>query len=246
MLPLKDDNPTARFPVLTVVLIALNILVFAYQSTKPNPQVFSDLSEFNASQSGMVCEFGLVPDRVLDGHAPRDDACVLRNEKQARFVSLVTHQFIHGGWFHLFGNMLFLWVFGNNVEDRLGRIRFLPFFLLCGIVAALGQAFTNPHSIVPLVGASGAISGVLGAYFVLFPRARVLTIVVIFPLRLPAWIVLGAYIALQFLYIGGQSQAGEGGVAYWAHVFGFAAGAALILPCLAGRRRPERPRELML
>jgi membrane associated rhomboid family serine protease len=246
MLPLKDDNPTRRFPVLTVALIALNILLFAYQSTKPNPQTFSSLSEFNASQSGMVCEFGVVPDRVLDGHAPQNDACVLRNEEQGRLVSLVTHQFIHGGWFHLFGNMLFLWIFGNNVEDRLGRMRFLPFFLLCGIVAALGQALTNPESTVPLIGASGAISGVLGAYFVLFPRARVLTIVGIIPLRLPAWIVLGAYIALQFLYIGGQSQAGEGGVAYWAHVFGFVTGAALILPFLAGRRRRGRPRELTL
>ena len=239
MLPLKDDNPTRRFPVLTVVLIALNVLVFSYQSTKPNPQTFETLAEFNASQSGLECEFGVVPDRVLDGQAPRNDACVLRNAERGRFVGLVTHQFIHGGWFHLFGNMLFLWIFGNNVEDRLGRIRFIPFYLLGGIVAALGQALTNPDSTVPLIGASGAISGVLGAYFVLFPRARVLTIVGIFPLRLPAWIVLGAYIALQFLYIGGQSQAGEGGVAYWAHVFGFVTGAALIIPFLAGRRRPE-------
>ncbi len=246
MLPLKDDNPTSRFPVLTVVLIALNILLFAYQSTKPNPQRFESLAEFNASQSGMVCEYGLLPDRVLHGSAPQDDACVLRNDEQPRLVGLISHQFIHGGWLHLFWNMLFLWIFGNNVEDRLGRIRFIPFYLLCGIIAALGQALTSPDSIVPLIGASGAISGVLGAYFVLFPRARILTIVVIVPLRLPAWIVLGAYIALQFLYIGGQSQEGEGGVAYWAHVFGFVAGAALILPFLAGRRRPERPRELML
>jgi len=246
VLPLKDDNPTRRFPVLTVALIALSILLFAYQSTKPNPQTFETLAEFNASQSGMVCEFGVVPDRVLDGQAPRDDACVLRNRDQGRFTGLVTHQFIHGGWFHLFGNMLFLWIFGNNVEDRLGRIRFLPFYLLCGILAALGQALTNPDSAIPLIGASGAISGVLGAYFVLFPRARILTIVGIVPVRLPAWIVLGAYIALQFLYIGGQSQEGEGGVAYWAHVYGFIAGAALIIPVLAGRRRRERPRELRL
>ena len=246
MLPLKDDNPTGRFPVLTVVLIALNIVLFAYQSTKPNPQTFQSLSEFNASQSGMVCEYGLVPDRIVDGDAPRDDACVLRNDEQPRFFGLFSHQFIHGGWFHLLGNMLFLWIFGNNVEDRLGRVRFLPFYLLCGVLAAFGQALTNPHSIVPLIGASGAIAGVLGAYFVLFPRARILTIVFVFPVRLPAWIVLGMYLALQFLYIGGQSQEGEGGVAYWAHVFGFAAGAALILPFLAGRRRTERPRELML
>jgi membrane associated rhomboid family serine protease len=246
VLPLKDDNPTRRFPVLTVILIALNILVFAYQSTKPDPDRFGTLAEFNASQSGMVCEYGLLPDRVLDGRAPQDDACVLRNEAQPRLYALVTHQFIHGGWLHLLGNMLFLWVFGNNVEDRLGRIRFLPFYLLCGILAALGQALTNPDSVVPLIGASGAISGVLGAYLVLFPRARVLTLVGFVPLRLPAWIVLCAYLALQFLYIGGQSQEGEGGVAYWAHVFGFIVGAALILPFLTGRPRPERSRELTL
>lgn len=244
MLPLKDDNPTRRFPVLTVVLIALNVLVFVYQSNKPNPQTFQTIAELQASQTGFVCEFATVPDRVLDGEAPQDDACVNLNREQARFTGLVTHQFIHAGWLHLLGNMLFLWVFGNNIEDRLGRLRFVPFFLLCGILAALGQAMTDPSSAVPLIGASGAISGVLGAYILLFPHARVLSLVGIIPLKLPAWLVLGVYIAFQFVYVSGQAQEGEGGVAYWAHIVGFIAGLALILPFLTGRPRDRATRGL--
>ena len=243
MLPLKDDNPTRRFPVLTVLLIALNILIFGYQSTKPNPQTFATTTELAASQSGIICEFAVVPDRVLDGRDPSSDACLDLNRRQARFTGLVTHQFIHGSWLHLLGNMLFLWVFGNNIEDRLGRIRYLPFYLICGIMAALGQALTDPTSVVPLIGASGAISGVLGAYLLLFPRARVLSLVTIFPLRLPAWLVLGVYIAFQFVYVSGQAQEGEGSVAYWAHIVGFMAGLVLILPFLAGRPLDAAERE---
>jgi membrane associated rhomboid family serine protease len=238
VLPLKDDNPTRRFPILTVLLIALNIGIFGFQSTRSDAQKFSTRAELAASQSGIICEFGVVPDRVLDGRAPTDDPCLDLNRRQARATGLITHQFVHASWLHVLGNMLFLWVFGNNIEDRLGRIRFLPFYLLCGIIAALGQALTDPSSSAPLIGASGAISGVLGAYFVLFPRVKVLSLVTIFPLRLPAWLVLGVYIALQFLYVGGQAQKGQGGVAFWAHIIGFAAGMLLILPFLAGRRMP--------
>lgn len=244
MLPLKDDNPTRRFPILTVLLIVLNIGIFGYQSTKPNPQTFSTTTELAASQSGIVCEFGVVPDRVLDGQAPTEDPCLALNRKQSRITGLVTHQFVHASWLHVLGNMLFLWIFGNNIEDRLGRIRFLPFFLLCGILAALGQALTDPSSAAPLIGASGAISGILGAYFLLFPRVKVLSLVTIIPLRLPAWIVLGVYIALQFLYTGGQAQKGQGGVAYWAHIIGFAAGLILVLPFLAGRRSDPAERRI--
>ncbi len=246
MLPLRDDNPTARFPVLTVLLIVLNVLVFAYQSTRPVadlPQgelTGDQVQAFNDSRDGLVCEFGMLPDRVLDGDVPVNDVCTARNLEQARFTGVVTHQFVHADLLHLLGNMLFLWVFGNNVEDRLGRIRFLPFYLLCGALAAVGQALTDPSSLVPLIGASGAISGVLGAYFLLFPRAHVLTLVGIIPLRLPAWLVLGAYIAFQFIYVGGQTDAAGGGVAYWAHIAGFIAGLVLILPFLAGRRSPDR------
>jgi membrane associated rhomboid family serine protease len=237
MLPLRDDNPTRRFPILTLLLIALNIGIFGYQSTRPNPQTFATTTELAASQSGMVCEFSVVPDRVRFGQTPTDDPCLALNREHTRLTGLVTHQFIHASWLHVLGNMLFLWVFGNNIEDRLGRIRFLPFYLLCGILAALGQVLTDPSSLAPLIGASGAISGILGAYFLLFPRVKVLALVTIIPLRLPAWLVLGAYIALQFLYTGDQAQKGQGGVAYWAHIVGFVAGGVLILPFLRGRQR---------
>lgn len=250
MLPLKDDNPTRRFPVLTVALIVLNVLVFAYQSTRPVPELPQgvltpeQVSAFNSSRDGLICAYGLIPDRVLDGRAPVNDVCVARNLDSARFSGVITHQFVHADLLHLLGNMLFLWVFGNNVEDRLGRVRFLPFYLLCGLLAALGQALTDPSSTAPLIGASGAISGVLGAYLVLFPRARVLTIVGIIPLKIPAWLVLGAYIAFQFLYVGDEAQEGGGGVAYWAHIVGFIAGLALITPFLAGRRDRRAAMEL--
>jgi membrane associated rhomboid family serine protease len=247
VLPLKDDNPTRRFPVLTVGLIVLNVLVFAYQSTRPvadlpqgvlTPQ---EVAAFNDSRDGLLCEFGLIPDRVLDGQAPANDVCVARNLDEARITGILTHQFLHADLLHLLGNMLFLWVFGNNVEDRLGRIRYLPFFVLCGVIAALGQALTDPSSTAPLIGASGAISGVLGAYLVLFPHARVLSLVGIIPLRLPAWLVLGVYLLFQFLYAGGEAQEGGGGVAYWAHIVGFVAGLVLITPFLTGRRTGRPP-----
>lgn len=239
MFPLKDDNPTHRFPVLTVALIVLCVAVYAFQATKPNPETFTTERQFDESQSALICEYGMIPDRILDGQAPRQDICVAYNERQPRVLPLVSHQFVHADLLHLAGNMLFLWVFGNNVEDRLGRIRFLPFFLLCGIIAALGQALTDPTSLAPMIGASGAIRGVLGAYLILFPRARVLTLLGIIPLRLPAWMVLGLYMLFQFLYVSQQAQEGAGGVAYWAHIVGFGAGMALIVPFLAGRPWPR-------
>ena len=140
--------------------------------------------------------------------------------------------------------MLFLWVFGNNIEDRLGRVRFLPFYLLCGAVAGLSQALADPGSTVPLIGASGAIAGVLGAYLVLYPRVRVWTIVMPFfflPFRIPAWLWLAIFFALQFLLLGDSATSGGGGVAYLAHIGGFVAGAALIKPFLVGREEPRPP-----
>jgi membrane associated rhomboid family serine protease len=150
--------------------------------------------------------------------------------------------FLHGGWLHLLGNMLFLWVFGNNVEDRLGRLRFIAFYLLCGYVAAYGFALANANSPVPLVGASGAIAGVLGAYIVLYPRARVWSLVPIFffiPLRLPAWLVLGTWFVLQWIYSRGFAVSEGGAVAYLAHVLGFVTGVLLALPLR--RHRPPPP-----
>jgi membrane associated rhomboid family serine protease len=168
------------------------------------------------------------------------------------YLSVLYSMFLHGGWLHILGNMLFLWIFGNNVEDRFGRLKFLLFYLFCGYVAAYGFAFGNPDSTETLVGASGAIAGVLGAYLVMFPRARVMSLIpiaiILIPLRLPAWLVLGGWFLLQWLYSSGTGVTSGAGVAYLAHVFGFVTGAVIALlarPMLGpplpppARRKPE-------
>ncbi|HZD74872.1 MAG TPA: rhomboid family intramembrane serine protease, partial [Actinomycetota bacterium] len=158
-------------------------------------------------------------------------------------LSVLYAMFLHGSWLHILGNMLFLWVFGNNVEDRLGRLRYLFFYLLCGYVATYGFAFSDPNSSTTLVGASGAIAGVLGAYLVLFPRTRVTSLVpflLFLPARLPAWVVLGSWFVLQYFYAAGASVGTGASVAYLAHVVGFIAGIVLIilLGGMSPRRRP--------
>ena len=248
MIPIKDFNPTSRLAVLTLGLIALNLVVFLFQLTKPNPELFNTERQFAESQQGFHCEYGAVPSHILDGPAspaelaPKDDAeeiCQEINQKHNRYLGLLTSLFLHGGWLHLLGNMLFLWVFGNNIEDALGFVRFIPFYLVCGVAAALAQAFSDPDSSIPLIGASGAISGVLGAYLVLHPRSLVLTLILPFfliPMR--AWVTLGLYFVLQFLYLGQEATSGGGGVAYWAHIGGFVAGVVLIKPLMIGRPPP--------
>jgi membrane associated rhomboid family serine protease len=243
VLPLMDKNPTSRFPILTVVLIALNVAVFGYQLTKP------DNLNLN-SQTAFICEYGLIPDHLINGGTeeslqgfaqPGSVTCEQLNERHNRFLGLITSQFVHAGWAHIIFNMLFLWVFGNNVEDRLGRLRFLPFYLLCGVLAGLVQALASTSDHAPLVGASGAIAGVLGGYIMLFPRARVWTwIPPIFVLPIPAWVTLGLWFAFQLLYAAGSTQVG-GGVAYFAHIGGFIAGLLLIRPFMAGRPPPKPP-----
>ena len=232
MIPLKDVNPTRRPAVLTIAVIVVCVLVFGYQQTRPDDNTLG-------SRQGFICEYGLVADHVLnDPHDPPEDGCEQLNREHDRFLALLTSLFLHADWLHLGFNMLFLWVFGNNIEDRLGRIRFLPFYLLCGIIASLAQALTDPDSLVPLIGASGAISGVLGAYLVLYPRVRVWTVVlplVFLPFKLPAWLWLVIYFALQLLYLGDEATSGGGGVAYTAHIGGFVAGVVLIRPFLIGR-----------
>ena len=215
MIPLRDIIPSRTTPVVTVSLIVLNALVFFYQlSLGPNVQAF-------------VNEHGLIPAAFS-------------------FETVVTSMFLHGGVLHFGGNMLYLWIFGDNVEDRMGHGRFLVFYLLCGAAAALAQTITNPSSIIPMVGASGAIAGVMGAYFVLYPRSRILTIVPIFffiqLIEVPAIFFLGLWFLMQFVSgVGSIATAtGEsaGGIAFWAHVAGFAAG----LSTVAIFRRPERQR----
>src|SRR6266545_5046392 len=185
-----------------------------------------------------------VPDSVDVTLQVGSDDLVELAEERASFLSLLDAMFLHGSWLHLLGNMLFLWVFGNNVEDRLGRVRYLVFYLLCGYVAAYGFALFNAGSADPLIGASGAVSGVLGAYLMFFPRARVWSLVpflLFIPLRLPAWLVLGVWFALQWVYSAGYTVSDAGAVAYLAHVFGFLFGFLAAVPFL--RRRPPYPHQ---
>lgn len=242
LFPLRDENPTHRLAILTLGLIAVNAAVFALQIQKPD-----DTSLM--SQLAFACEYGLVPQNLIEHPSMAqvaNDSCVGLNQEHPRFLGLFSSQFLHGGWIHLLGNMLFLWVFGNNIEDALGRLRFIPFYLTVGVAAGLAQAFSSPSSDIPVIGASGAISGILGAYLVLYPRKRVLTVVLplfFLPFKLPAWLWLAIYLGLQFIFLGGAATAddGEGGVAYLAHIGGFIAGALLIKPFMLGVRPPRPP-----
>jgi membrane associated rhomboid family serine protease len=232
VIPLKDVNPTRRTPVLTIGLIVVCTLVFLFQIAKPDDGTLG-------SEQAFICDYGLVADNLFaDGDRPAD-LCQALNAERSSYLTLITSQFLHGDWLHLIFNMLFLWVFGNNIEDRLGRIRFLPFYLLCGALAGIAQSAADADSPVPLIGASGAISGILGAYLVLYPRVGVWTVVLplfFLPFRLPAWLWLAIYLVLQVVFLG--DSAGGGDVAYLAHIGGFVAGAALIKPFLIGRDDP--------
>lgn len=230
MIPLKDSNPTERFPLITVLLIVINSCVFLFELA---------LGEHGVQ--AFIAAFALVPATLLRGHGMVAGAL-------PPSVTVFTSMFLHGGLFHVAGNMLYLWIFGNNVEDAMGRMRFIVFYLVCGVAAALSHAAVNPSSTVPMLGASGAISGVLGAYVLLYPRARVLTLFILgFFVKLievPAVAVLGFWFIFQFLYVLIAPSSG-GGVAWMAHVGGFVAGMALIgifkrseVPW-GGRRRSE-------
>lgn len=227
MFPYRDDNPTLATPIVTFVLIAANILVWVFvQGMGTEPAI-----------SRAVCELGLIPGEVLGTIAPGTVVPVspttgCRLDADGSWYTTLSSMFLHGGWLHLIGNMWFLWVFGNNVEDSMGRVRYLVFYLLSGLAAAAAQMFANPSSAVPMVGASGAISGVMGAYIVLYPRVRVHMLVFlgffITTIAVPAMFMLGYWFLLQLLS-GWATQDAEGGVAFWAHAGGFIAGAALVL-----------------
>jgi membrane associated rhomboid family serine protease len=232
MIPLKDDIPTRSAPVVTVALIALNLAAFAYQLSLAG----GGASAARAAQV-FVLEFGLIPCRL-------SGACTSSVDLPAPTLTVFTSMFLHGGVFHIAGNMLYLWIFGNNVEDTLGRGRFLAFYLLSGIGAALTQTVVDPRSAIPMIGASGAVSGVLGAYLFLFPHARVLTLFMIGlfirVVRVPAVIILGLWIVVQlvngFVTVSAGVGTEGGGVAWFAHIGGFAAG-ILLLPLLRPRVR---------
>ena len=257
VLPVHDVNPTRRTPVVTYLLIAVNVVAFLL-SPVAGHVVGSAAEQQQCRQVAFFDQYAAEPREVLRGTqepqaangrvgtdaATGERGCEVQSPPPFRknpFLSVLTAMFLHGGWLHLLGNMLFLYVFGNNVEDRLGRLRYLAFYLLCGYVATYGFSLFTPSSTAPLVGASGAIAGVLGAYLVLYPRAKVwslLTFLFFLPVRLPAWLVLGSWFVLQYGYFRGAGLAQGTGVAYGAHVVGFVLGALLVLP-LRGSARPR-------
>jgi len=217
--PLKDDNPSQNTPIVTIGLILANALVFLYQFSL-------EVGGGQGAQAGQafIEEFGLVPCRLTG-------ACRVGMDLPSPILTIFSSMFMHGGLFHIAGNMLYLWIFGNNVEDVLGHGRYLIFYLASGVAAALAQTAIGPSSAVPMVGASGAVSGVLGAYLVLFPHAYVTTLIILgffFRLvKIPAVVVLGFWIVLQLLN-GLGSFGASGGVAFFAHIGGFLAGMGLL------------------
>jgi len=226
MFPYHDENATLRPAFVTYLLVGLNVLTW----------LLVQGAGAGLPLARSICTLGLIPGE-LTGMLPPGSrfplgeglACVTAPGRQP--FHLLTSMFLHGSWMHLLGNMWFLWIFGNNVEDSMGRIRFVAFYLLSGIAAAAAQVAADPASGIPMIGASGAISGVMGAYLILYPRVRVFTLVplgIIFTtIALPAWTMLLYWMAIQVL--GGLSRTGEeGGVAFWAHVGGFVAGVILV------------------
>lgn len=241
MLPLIDEYSPRRFPILTIALILLCVAVFGYQQTLPANGTLGSSQAFE-------CSYGMIPREIVSGPSPAlalnkalngtaPLTCQGLNQQHNRFLGLVTSIFLHASWWHLLGNMLFLWVFGANLEDRLGRVRFVPFFVGCGALAGLAQALSQPSSTEVVIGASGAIAGVIGAYLVLFPRVGIWTLVLfVFPMKIPAWLWGAIFVALQLVDIGGTTPAGSPGIATIAHLAGVAIGAATIR--LTARGRP--------
>jgi len=285
VLPLKDNNPTSRFPVVVVALIVVNVLVFIWQLNFPTNHRLDEAGFGSIDQSSL--EYGAIPYRITHPSTgkcdvgavgetssgfvagvvcpgtkdyaeavarsranPASDLGPFQIDQKPWWVTLFTSMFMHGGILHIAGNMLFLWVFGNNIEDRMGRGKFLLFYVLAGLIAVLTQALNSSGSTAPTIGASGAIAGVLGAYALLYPRARVLTLIFIIffvtLVEIPALILLAVWFILQFVPALGQVAVGSGGdqgVAYFAHVGGFVFGLAVAATMLyVMRRRQPEPR----
>jgi membrane associated rhomboid family serine protease len=226
MLPLRDDNPQVLTPIVTVGVIGLNLAAWV---------LVQGLGSERALLAS-ICELGLIPGELLGSLTPGqrvslgpDAACIIG---EPHTYTAVTHMFLHGGWGHILGNMWFLWIFGDNVEDAMGHVRFAIFYILCGLAAAGAQMLSDPGSAIPMVGASGAIGGVMGAYIILYPRVHVHSVVIlgfyITTFAIPAVAMLGYWFLIQLLS-GAVATGTGGGVAFWAHVGGFVAGAVLIL-----------------
>ena len=243
MFPLRDDNPTLNASAATFGIIGLNAAAWVFiQGLGTEPALVQS-----------VCELGAIPGELLGRVAagteiPLGPGLACRINADPNWLTVFTSMFMHGGWFHLLGNMWFLWIFGDNVEDAMGPVRFVAFYLICGIAAVAAQAYTNPDSAIPMVGASGAIGGVMGAYAVLYPRVGVHMLLIlgfyVDRIIVPAWLMLGYWFALQL--IGGFPSLAEegGGVAFWAHVGGFVAGVILVY-LFRDRARLEAHRALV-
>ncbi|MFD8273503.1 rhomboid family intramembrane serine protease [Streptomyces flaveolus] len=262
VIPVHDVNPARRTPWVTYALIIANVLVFLFTPGMTGSVTGgSSLAQLCHLQA-FLDHYAAVPQELLQhrlprlvptgqtGVGPRGPGCVIGppDYDKSPELSVLTAMFLHGSWLHLLGNMLFLWIFGNNVEDRMGHVRFLLFYGVCGYAATYGFALLNADSGDPLIGASGAIAGVLGAYLVLYPKARVWVLVpflIFLPLRLPAWIVLGFWFGLQAVYSSGGAVSAAGTVAYVAHVVGFLAGMLIAWPLRRGTPPPPEPRGLL-
>ncbi|MEY7977986.1 rhomboid family intramembrane serine protease [Streptomyces pilosus] len=260
VIPVHDVNPARRTPWVTYALIAANFVVFLAFT----PGVVDSLTGGSSSLAELchlqafLERYAAVPQELIHhrmpnlvptgdtGVGPQGPGCVVDRPgyDKSPELSVLTAMFLHGGWLHLLGNMLFLWIFGNNVEDRMGHVRYLLFYLVCGYAAAYGFALLDAGSGDPLIGASGAVAGVLSAYLVLYPKARVWVLVpflIFLPLRLPAWLVLGSWFVLQAFYSAGQGVSDAGTVAYAAHVAGFVVGTLLAWPLRPGTPPPPDP-----
>jgi len=223
LIPLYDHNPVDKLPIVTYVIIGLNVLVW----------LFIQHAGFGEGYQASLCNLALIPGDLLNntefaGRQMQNGYVCFFGEPH-NFETLITHMFMHGGWLHLIGNMWFLWIFGDNIENALGKIKFILFYLLCGVVAAGFQIVSDMNSLIPMVGASGAVSGVMGAYILLHPRARIKSllffVIFITVIEVPAVIILGMYIATQVFSV---VMLTDGPVAFWAHVGGFVCGALII------------------
>lgn len=228
MIPYRDENPTTLPPIVTVGIIALNVIAW----------LFIEGAGAGRAVDAAVCNYGLIPGEILQRVPPGSGVemapgVVCAVDPSPQYWTVLTSMFMHGGWMHLIGNMVFFWVFGNNIEDAMGHVRFALFYIMCGVAAAATQVLVTPSSTVPMVGASGAISGILGAYLLLYPRVRVHAVVFlgfyVTSIAIPAFVMLGYWIVLQLLsslFSLGARQ--TGGTAFFAHIGGFVAGLVLI------------------
>ncbi|MET8244056.1 rhomboid family intramembrane serine protease [Streptomyces sp. NPDC005202] len=262
VIPVHDVNPVRRTPWVTYALIAANFVVFL-STPGISGSVAGGSSLFQLCHLQAFLEhYAAVPRELIHDQMPRlvptgdvgvgphGPGCVVAppSYDKSPALSVFTAMFVHGSWLHLLGNMLFLWIFGNNIEDRMGHVRYFVFYVVCGYAAGYGFALLNADSADPLIGASGAIAGVLGAYLVLYPKARVWVLVpflIFLPLRLPAWLVLGFWFVLQAFYSSGEGVSAAGTVAYTAHIVGFLVGMLIALPLRPGTPPPPEPPHLL-